>query len=283
MRSRVTAVVAFAALALIPPAAVPVAGEPARKSATTDRDSPCPRARFRVVVDVGHTATFPGAVSARGVPEFGFNLSLARRIKRALAAAGFDRTVLLITEGRAKPSLYRRVARANGLRADLFLSVHHDSVPEKFLEVWDHDTHQWPFSDRFKGHSIFVSGANHRYADSLRFGRVLGLQLKARGLRYTPHYTRADMGRHRRKLVDADAGVYRYDRLVVLRRTRMPAVLLEAGSIINRDEELQVAAPERQALIAAAATSAVEQFCDARAVRSNARRKRARPPCAERP
>jgi hypothetical protein len=45
----------------------------------------------------------------------------------------------------------------------------------------------------------------------------------------------------------------------------MPAVLLEAGSIINRDEELEMATPERQALIGEAVTDAVAQFCAARA------------------
>jgi N-acetylmuramoyl-L-alanine amidase len=51
---------------------------------------------------------------------------------------------------------------------------------------------------------------------------------------------------------------------MVLRQTRMPAVLFEAASIINRDEELKAMAPERKALVAAAVTRAVAQFCDAR-------------------
>jgi N-acetylmuramoyl-L-alanine amidase len=72
------------------------------------------------------------------------------------------------------------------------------------------------------------------------------------------------MGNRRRQLVDAEAGVYRFDQLVVLRQTRMPAVLLEAGSIINRDEELVLQSPERQATIAEAVTDAVESFCGRR-------------------
>jgi hypothetical protein len=44
----------------------------------------------------------------------------------------------------------------------------------------------------------------------------------------------------------------------------MPAVLLEAGSIINRDEELLMGTPEHQAVIAAAAVEAVEGFCQER-------------------
>jgi N-acetylmuramoyl-L-alanine amidase len=50
----------------------------------------CARASFRVVVDVGHTVDVPGAMSARGIPEYAFNLQLAREIKQALVDAGFS-------------------------------------------------------------------------------------------------------------------------------------------------------------------------------------------------
>jgi hypothetical protein len=72
------------------------------------------------------------------------------------------------------------------------------------------------------------------------------------------------MGHRQRLLVDAKAGVYRYDELIVLRDTAMPAVLLEAGSIINREEELRMGSVERQSLISTAVTDAVEAFCVAR-------------------
>ena len=39
------------------------------------------------------------------------------------------------------------------------------------------------------------------------------------------------------------------------------AVLLEAGSIANRDEELVVASPERLQLISVAVVDAVDSFC----------------------
>jgi hypothetical protein len=44
----------------------------------------------------------------------------------------------------------------------------------------------------------------------------------------------------------------------------MPAVLLEAGSIINRDEEVALSGPERQSLISAAVVDAVDGFCAVR-------------------
>jgi N-acetylmuramoyl-L-alanine amidase len=89
--------------------------------------------------------------------------------------------------------------------------------------------------------------------------------LTERGLQYTPHYVEPFMGNRRRELVDKEAGVYRFDQLVVLRQTRMPAVLLEAGSIINRDEEMELRGSERRALITAAVVEAVAGFCAARA------------------
>jgi len=225
----------------------------------------CRRAAFRVIIDVGHTEKAPGAISARGVPEFVFNLSLGKRIEQQLRATGFRRSVLLITEGPSGKALVERVKRANALEADLFLSIHHDSVPDEFLEKWEFEGEQRNFSDRFSGHSIFISDDNSDRAGSLLFARLLGGQLRKRGLKYTPHYTSRIMGNRQRLLIDELAGVYRYDQLIVLKDTGMPAVLLEAGSIINREEELRMGSAEHQAVVSAAVADAVKSFCTARA------------------
>jgi len=221
----------------------------------------CDRAQFRVLVDVGHTAQAVGARSARGLPEFDFNLRLAKEIDERLISAGFGKTGLMVTEGPAQLSLTRRVARTNSLAPDLLLSIHHDSVPDSFLQKWEYEGSEHTFSDRFKGHSIFVSWDNPIRSLSVRFARFLGLQLKTHGLQYTPHYTRSFMGHRQRVLVDAEAGVYRYDQLRVLRETTVPSVLLEAGSIINRDEELLLDSADHRALISAAVAEAVENSC----------------------
>jgi N-acetylmuramoyl-L-alanine amidase len=221
----------------------------------------CNRAAFVVVVDVGHTLDSPGARSARGVGEYEFNLRLASLVAKQLVEAEFGKTILLITEGPSRKGLVQRVERANRAGAHLFLSIHHDSVPNMFLEKWQFDGKEHGFSDRFKGHSIFVSNDNADSRGSLLFGRLLGQQLRTRGLYYTPHYTERVMGHRQRQLVDAEAGVYRYDQLIVLKTTQMPAVLLEAGSIINREEELRMGSPEHQAHISAAVVDAVDKFC----------------------
>lgn len=225
----------------------------------------CQRAKFRVVVDVGHTVDVPGAMSARGIPEYAFNLQLAQQVKQALADAGFGETVLLITATAPWRGLFERAARANAMPADLFIAIHHDSVPDNLLQTWQYGGQDQHYNDNYPGYAIFISNDNPQRAESLLFGRLLGQELQSRGLQYTPHYTLPLMGHRRRELLDAKAGVYRYDQLIVLRATHMPAVLLEAGSIVNRQEELQLASPERRTLTSAAIVAAVENFCAARA------------------
>jgi N-acetylmuramoyl-L-alanine amidase len=243
-----------AKLAALGPAVLPSASKPVAAR--------CDPSKFRVVLDVGHTADSEGAISARNVAEFVFNLRLAQRIEEKLKADGFPETRLLVTEGKARPSLVKRVVAANELHADVFLSIHHDSVPNSLLENWEFEGKKSHFSDRFSGYSVFVSRNNPDFKTSLAFADLVGKEMKAQGLQYAQQYTQAIMGRYQHPLLNKETGVYSYDQLRVLRSTRMPAVLLEAGSIINRDEELKMDLPERRDIISNAVATAVKEFCD---------------------
>ena len=255
-------VLAIAVLAVAPQA---VRGQDRAANTNQPASDNCARSTFRVVVDVGHTVDVPGAMSARGVPEYTFNLQLARDIKQALVDAGFEQTVLMITATKPWRGLFERAARANAMHANLFIAIHHDSVPDNLKHVWEYAGLKNEFNDDYPGYALFISNDNADPAGSILFGDMLGHELEHRGLNYTPHYTLALMGHRRRILVDAEAGVYRYDQLIVLRETRMPAVLLEAGSIVNRQEELELATPQRRSLTSAAVAAAVANFCAARA------------------
>lgn len=227
----------------------------------SEPQSSCDRAQFRVLLDVGHTADEPGAISVRSATEYDFNLRLAREIERSLVEAGFAKTALQVTSGPARHALVKRVVDANAANADLLLSIHHDSVPDWLLQHMDEEGGPKRFSDRFKGHSIFVSYENADRAGSLQFAKMLGRALREKGLQFTSHYTEKFMRSRRRQLLDKEVGIYRFDKLYVLRAARMPAVLLEAGLIINPAEEAILAGSERQKLLAAATKEAVEKFC----------------------
>jgi N-acetylmuramoyl-L-alanine amidase len=53
--------------------------------------------------------------------------------------------------------------------------------------------------------------------------------------------------------------VHYYDNLIVLKTARTPAVLLEAGVIVNRDEETNMLSAETRRKIAAATAQGLER------------------------
>jgi N-acetylmuramoyl-L-alanine amidase len=132
------------------------------------------------------------------------------------------------------------------------------------LEDWEFEGKKRHFSDRFSGYSVWVSRDNPDFKTSLAFAELVAKQMKAEGLDYAHQYTQAIMGHYQHPLLNKETGVYGYDELVVLRKTRMPAVLLEAGSIINRDEELKMDSAERRDIVSSGVAAAVKEFCDAR-------------------
>jgi N-acetylmuramoyl-L-alanine amidase len=222
-------------------------------------DDECQSGRFKIALDVGHTIEAPGATSARGVKEYVFNLRLAKEIAKTLNDAYFQ-THLIVVHGDKRAQLVSRVQRANTLDVDLFVSIHHNDVQDSYKEKWTHTGENHFYSDRFAGYSLFVSRANPKLTESLVFAHRLGVALKDQGLVYTNHHLE-DVAGERRNLLDPEAGVYRYDNLVVLMHTKMPAVLLEAGIIVNRDEELLLETPEHRNRIAQAMLGAVSDFC----------------------
>jgi N-acetylmuramoyl-L-alanine amidase len=233
---------------------------PAHRPSTDIATAPCDRSAFKIALDVGHTVQASGALSARGVAEYTFNLTLAKRIERTLTDAGFDHTYLVISNGTGRAQLAQRSARVNALGVDLLLSIHHDDVQSLYYESWKYKGTLYHFSDKFSGYSIFVSYRNPSAADSLDFAKLLGTELAARGLHFSAHHSEPIPGENR-QLLDANLGIYRYDDLFVLRNIRTPSVLLEAGIIVNREEELLLASSERQDLVGAAVLAAGNKFC----------------------
>lgn len=220
----------------------------------------CPA--LRIALDVGHSQARPGARSASGLPEVEFNVALAEVVAAQLRTQGY--TVLPINRHTEQLSLTERTRRAAAFKADLFVSLHHDSVQPRYLLPWlTPDGHAEHYSDRFAGYSLFISTAPAR-AETAAASRTLAMQLgnalRAAGLTPTLHHAEPIPGEGR-KLLDAERGIYRFDELVVLRSATMPAVLLEAGVIVNRAEEARLRQPAYRQRIAEAISAALHAYC----------------------
>jgi N-acetylmuramoyl-L-alanine amidase len=200
-----------------------------------------------VEVDVGHTVGKPGASSACGIPEFRLNQALARAVRTSLVAKGCQ--VTMINEDGNIGTLRIRTAKAGAAR--LCISIHHDSVQPQYLETWEFEGAEHHFSDRFSGYSLFVSRDNPFPRKNLQCASAIGAALQASG--DPPAYYHAEpIPGEGRPFADRANGVHYYDQLVALHTAKQPAVLIEAGVIVNRESEQMLAMPETRQNIAQA-------------------------------
>jgi N-acetylmuramoyl-L-alanine amidase len=193
-----------------------------------------------IAIDVGHGLRDSGAYSARGRSEFEFNRDFAGVMAETLAARGL--LVRPVNFAGDIGSLAARPQQARG--SDFFVSIHHDSISEQYLKLWDWDGVELSHTELKRGYGIFVSARNPDLASSLRCASAMGSQLRRAGFEPTPWHGRKHLP------ADAENGVWYYDNLVVLHRTTLPAVLFEAGVIKHREEELALRDAERQARMA---------------------------------
>ena len=208
---------------------------------------------YVVAIDVGHTRASPGAISVTGQPEYEFNLRIARRLEEMLKAKSPNdpNTIKPFIISSEKPmALPARTKIAASHNADLFVSIHHDSAQDQYLEEREVDGKAQRFTGEFSGYSIFVSRKNLRYDESLDLAKRIGRAMKA-NFPFARHHHEKIAGENR-PYADEDAGVYAFDDLVVLKTAAMPAVLVECGVIVNPKEEQALLTKERQATIAAA-------------------------------
>jgi len=184
----------------------------------------------KILIDIGHTEDKPGVISARGNPEILFNLITGFNLAQKLKNQGHGVYVLLNKPTNERPKIIKLI------KPDLVISIHHDSVQEKYLSKWTFEGKEYFYSDKFSGYSIFVSKKNGDFKNSLRFANLVGENLSKNGMYPTYHHTEPIPGENR-ELLNRDLGVYRYDNLIVL-QTNFPSILLECGIIVNRSDEL---------------------------------------------
>lgn len=216
--------------------------------------------KCRVAIDIGHSLRDPGAISARGVPEYRFNYRMAQLLLARLRQDSLFREAFLVNETGAAIPLASRPAIAAARGASIFLSIHHDSVYPEQLSTWFYQGKAMDVCDLFSGHSLFFSHKNGDPAASLQLARSIGSALRQAGLRPTLHHA----GRGNKVLVDRERGIYAFDNLAVLKHADMPAVLLECGIIKNSQEEVKLCDPGYQQRLVEAVYAALRAYCAAR-------------------
>jgi len=203
----------------------------------------------------------PGAISATGKSEYEFN----RRFADELLERGNDWPALelFILESSGKPlGLQQRSRSAAKRNANVFLSIHHDSVQRKYIRQWKYRGRKFEYSDVFSGFSLFLWRRNAYFAESLRLATIIGRNLVSAGFSPTLHHAEPIKGENRR-LLQRELGIYAAP-FVILRSSRMPAVLFEVGVIANRQEERRLEDPKYRSKIQVEILRSLQEFCRSR-------------------
>jgi len=237
-------------------------GQPAPKRKPLVRRVPT------VVIDPGHGGVDPGAISPEGVHEKDIVLETAMEFARALTARRNYRVVLTRSTDEFLP-LRERVDRARAWKADLFLSIHADALPDTEMRGLSVFTLSAQASDR----EAAALASSENLAD-LVGGVKLSRQPRDVG-NILLDLTRRQTGNLSitlaRKLVDQlGRDVVLLERpqrsadFAVLTAPDIPSALVELGCLSNPAEERLLQQRAYQQKIARGFVRAVESFFAAR-------------------
>jgi len=215
-----------------------------------------------IVIDVGHSIGHPGATSAGGISEFQFNRTLALSIAEELAKSNL-RVRVVGSDGDLDNIPQRTNLEAN---ASLVVSIHHDSVKPEFLGQDTTAGDVAPHTERFSGFALFVSRKNMQINKSLACASAIGRSLRQFGFKPSYYHADPNLGEGR-TFADRNNGVHFFDDLIILKRATSAAVLLEAGVIVNREEEKLLRSPDTISRIAQAVALAVASCIQADAAK----------------
>jgi N-acetylmuramoyl-L-alanine amidase len=243
---------------------------PAPAPAATSAALPAPRAidpsLFRlavrkIVIDPGHGGGDPGAMT-QGLEEKTITLDVAERLRALLKDAPVS-VVLTRTEDRAL-SLERRVEIANAENADLFLSIHINSmaIPDRVgIETFYLGGTSDPATARFARAENAGSGYSLADFRTLLEGVYVGVR-QDESRRFARTLQAAYFGALR-EVNDRvqDRGV-KTAPLVVLVGTHMPAVLAEISCISNAEEARRLATAEYRSALARALYAGIRRIVD---------------------
>jgi N-acetylmuramoyl-L-alanine amidase len=220
----------------------------------------CIKSDFVIAIDSGHSKANPGAISASGIGEYFFNHHIAQLLLEELVSHGFSKVFLISQDGEGL-GLDTRTRIALEKKANVLLSIHHDSVQPRYLSKWECNGRQLYHCERFRGYSLFYSSKNEKAEESLILAQAVGAKLRKNGFVASLHHAEKIKGENR-PLVDRERGIFKFDNLVVLKTAKMPAILVECGIIVNKDEETSLGDPAYQRMFVTSIREAVEEVCE---------------------
>jgi N-acetylmuramoyl-L-alanine amidase len=209
------------ATVLLPPDSTPSPTITVPPPATQPRPSSPPRVtqgRVVVLIDPGHGGKDPGAIGLGGLQEKNVILPISKQIVEILKKQGVQ--VVMTRDSDYFVDLAPRVAIAERVDADLFVSIHANSMPANRSDISGLETY------------YFSSG--ERLARTIHSSVLRNINIRDRGVRKARFY--------------------------VLRKSSMPSVLVEVGFVTGREDSPRLGTSAYQNQMAEAISRGILQY-----------------------
>ena len=225
----------------------------------------------KVCLDAGHGGKDPGATGKRyGLFEKSVNLDIVKRMKKELESAGID--VVMTRDSDVLIPLATRADIANKAGADLFISVHSNANRSRNLSGFEVYYASESLDDISRA-LVLTKDSNslERPQAGVYFGdnSLNGISNDTRAIVWDlvlgeNRLESIDLADRICKLCSQDVGVkilgVKSAKYAVLKRTQMPAVLVEVGFISNAREEKYLKNPFYRQQIAEALVSGILSY-----------------------
>ncbi|SDF42705.1 N-acetylmuramoyl-L-alanine amidase [Thalassobaculum litoreum] len=228
--------------------------------------APLPKSddRMTIVIDAGHGGVDPGAIGENGVYEKNIVLAAAQSLKAALEETGRYKAVLT-RDSDSFIRLRERIAIARRVDADLFVSLHADSIKDGSLRGLSVYTLSENASDKeaealatSENKADIVAGIDLTQQEPEVTNILIDLAQR-RTMNYSARlagYVVKEMERETKLL----GRPHRFAGFAVLKAPDVPSVLVELGFLSNREDNRRLNDPTFRRKVAAGLTRAIDRY-----------------------
>ena len=217
-----------------------------------------------VVIDPGHGGIDPGAIGSTGSREKDIVLGFAKVLRDTLAATGRYDVRMTRSDDRFIP-LAKRVAFARSNQAELFISIHADSLKRGVA----HGATVYTLSEQASDKEAAETAASENKADlvggiiddgdSGELADILADLVHLETRNHSLYFAKTLVGTLDGK-TPLNTKPHRTAGFRVLRAPDVPSVLLELGYLSSREDEQRMASDAWRRKVAKAMVSAVDRF-----------------------
>jgi N-acetylmuramoyl-L-alanine amidase len=238
---------------------------------TAPEPKPTPRStiptsqRPLIVLDPGHGGEDPGALGAHNLKEKNITLAMAKDLKKHLEDTGRYR-VILTRDKDVFIRLSQRVAFARAKKADLFISLHADSINRSGVRGASIYTLSEKASDAEteklaarENHADMIAGLDLSVEDEDVANILVDLAMRDT-MNQSKFFANKTVSMLKSSGVRVLENPHRYAGFAVLKAPDIPSILLEMGYMSNNQESALLSSPEYRAKIATAVVSGIDEY-----------------------